>query len=410
VHPFGSRDRQYLFLAYCVANAASEPAGNYPQNNTSGRDSEAEGEMLLCNPNNILFPCHLHQNNEAWNKSIQIPNPKLLQSGQLCEQKIKSQEGWVSFLSKRGSILVSAEVHIATLARTLNRWGFEFGKGTRSQHLKEKDHVVVARRKYLRKKRANWAESSGIETIRPEVYLDESYVNKNHSNDFIWYFGEDGPWVQKPTGNGERLIILNAITQSGWVSDAKLIFKSTRKTGDYHGQMNFELFKKWFTEMLIPNIPENSIIIMDNASYHNTLADHSPPTAQSSKEKICKWLDKNDVTYPDHCLKVELVELLTKQSPEPIYAIDEIAKSYGHEVIRTPPYHPELQPIEICWGVVKNHIARNCNFTMKNLIEQLGNGFDKVTSETCKKIIAKIRMHEDRFWSEDLQIDALETA
>jgi len=33
--------------------------------------------------------------------------------------------------------------HIATLARTLNRWGFEFGKGTRSQHLKEKDHVIA---------------------------------------------------------------------------------------------------------------------------------------------------------------------------------------------------------------------------------------------------------------------------
>jgi hypothetical protein len=25
------------------------------------------------------------------------------------------------------------------------------------------------------------------DVIRPEVYLDESYVNKNHSNDFIWY-------------------------------------------------------------------------------------------------------------------------------------------------------------------------------------------------------------------------------
>ena len=33
--------------------------------------------------------------------------------------------------------------HIATLARTLNRWGFEFGQGTRSQHLKEKDHVIL---------------------------------------------------------------------------------------------------------------------------------------------------------------------------------------------------------------------------------------------------------------------------
>ena len=31
------------------------------------------------------------------------------------------------------------QFHKATLARTLNRWGFEFGKGTRSQHLKEKD-------------------------------------------------------------------------------------------------------------------------------------------------------------------------------------------------------------------------------------------------------------------------------
>jgi len=65
VHLSGSRDRQYLFLAYCVANAASEPAGNYPQNNTSGRDTEGEGEMFLCNPNNILFPFHLHQNHGA---------------------------------------------------------------------------------------------------------------------------------------------------------------------------------------------------------------------------------------------------------------------------------------------------------------------------------------------------------
>jgi hypothetical protein len=98
---------------------------------------------------------------------------------------------------------------------------------------------------------------SGTEMIRPEVYLDESYINKNHSNDFIWYYGEDGPWVQKPTGRGERLIIMNAITRDGWVPNAKTVFKSTKKTGDYHGQMNFELFAKWFEEKLIPNIPDN---------------------------------------------------------------------------------------------------------------------------------------------------------
>jgi len=119
--------------------------------------------------------------------------------------------------------------HIATLARTLSRWGFEFGQGTRSQHLKEKDHVIAARQHYIRKKRNNRAPGGDANTIRPEVYLDESYVNKNHSNDFIWYSGEDGPWVQKPTGKGERLIIINAITKYGWVPGAKLVFKSTQK-------------------------------------------------------------------------------------------------------------------------------------------------------------------------------------
>lgn len=296
--------------------------------------------------------------------------------------------------------------HIATLARTLNRWGFEFGKGTRSQHLKEKDYVIAARQRYLRKKRDNRASEG--DTIRPEVYLDESYVNKNHSNDFIWYSGEDGPWVQKPTGKGERLIIVNAITKSGWVPGAKLVFKSTRKTGDYHGQMNWDLFKKWFIEMLLENIPSNSLIIMDNASYHNTLSDHSPPTPLCSKKKIIEWLEHNKIYCRQDCLKPELVEILQKLATEPSYAIDEIARSRGHEVIRTPPYHPELQPIETCWGVVKNHIARNSDFTMKNLIEQLEVGFAKVTGKTCAEILEKIKKIEDEFWTEDILFDEQE--
>jgi hypothetical protein len=296
--------------------------------------------------------------------------------------------------------------HIATLARTLNRWGFEFGKGTRSQHLKEKDHVIAARQRYLRKKRDN--RTSSGDSIRPEVYLDESYVNKNHSNDFIWYSGEDGPWVQKPTGKGERLIIINAITKSGWVPNAKLVFKSTKKTGDYHGQMNWDLFKKWFVEMLLENISPNCLVIMDNASYHNTLSEHSPPTPLCSKKRIMEWLEQNRIYCRPDCLKPELVEILKKLAPAPSYAIDEIARSHGHEVIRTPPYHPELQPIETCWGVVKNHIARNSDFTMKNLIQQLEAGFDKVTGKTCAEIIEKVRKIEDEFWTEDLQFDEQE--
>lgn len=293
--------------------------------------------------------------------------------------------------------------HVSTLARALDRWGFEFGQGTRTQHLKEKDYIVVARQHYLRKMRRNRISGKGL--IRPEVYLDESYINKNHSNDFVWYSSEDGPWIQKPTGKGERLIIMNAITQDGWIPEAKVVFKSTRKTGDYHGQMNWDLFRKWFTEQLLPNIPGSSIIVMDNAPYHNVLADHSAPTPACSKGKIRTWIESNKIPCKDDCLKVELVEILKKIAPEPTYAIDVIASKEGHEVIRTPPYHPELQPIEICWGVVKNEVARNCDFSMDNLKLQLENSFEKVTAKTCQKIIKKVRSVEDAFWKEDAILD-----
>jgi len=294
------------------------------------------------------------------------------------------------------------EFSIRTLGRALDRWGFTFGKGIRTQRFKEKDHVVVARQRYLRRKIAN---RKGKETVRPEVYLDESYVNKNHSKDFVWYYDDDGPWIQKPTGKGERLIIMNAITKDGWVPGAKVTFKSTRKTGDYHGQMNQTMFTKWFEEKLLPNIPAHSLIIMDNAAYHNVLSPVSAPTPSCQKEKIRSWLEKNNFPVKEDCLKAELVDILTRVGPQPTYALDEIANKQGHEVLRTPPYHPELQPIETCWGIVKNEIARNCDFTMNNLIQQLESAFGKVAAKTCAGLIRKIRDVEDAFWRDDAALD-----
>jgi transposase len=296
----------------------------------------------------------------------------------------------------------SLDLDIRTLGRALDRWGFSYGKGIRSQHLKEKNHVIAARQRYIRRKREN---RKGACTLQPEVYLDESYVNKNHSNDFTWYFDEDGPLVQKPTGKGERLIIINAITEDGWVPHARLIYKSTRKTGDYHGQVNFELFSRWFQEKLLPNIPENSLIVMDNAPYHNVLSPCSAPTPASKKEFIRLWLAKNQVPVSTDSLKPELIEILNKVAPAPTYAIDLLAEQAGHEVLRTPAYHPELQPIETCWGIVKNQVARNCDFTMANLILQLDTAFASVTAQTCKGLIKKIRQIEDDFWTSDAALD-----
>lgn len=296
----------------------------------------------------------------------------------------------------------------ATLGRALRRMGFVFGSSRRKSELRERDDVLIARRTYLRAKLANRNPQGA--TLRPEVYLDESYVNVNHSSERTWYFAEEGPWVGKPAGKGRRLILVQAITSHGWVPGAKLVFEAKKRTGDYHGQMNFENFQKWFVECLLPQIPANSLIVMDNASYHNVFVEGVfYPQGTSRKAELAAWLDEH---HPEICLesllKPELMQLCRQKCPKPGYALDQIAEAVGHRILRTPQYHPELQPIETCWGVVKNHCARKCDFTMQGLRTHLESGFGKVTPATCEAAITAMRSEEDRYWKEDLDDDKVE--
>jgi transposase len=83
-----------------------------------------------------------------------------------------------SYLSTEHDIKVPK----TTLWRALNRWGFTHGEGRRRDSLKEQDRVILARRDYLRAKIANRNEDATVK--RSEVYLDETYINKNHSSPF----------------------------------------------------------------------------------------------------------------------------------------------------------------------------------------------------------------------------------
>jgi transposase len=293
------------------------------------------------------------------------------------------------------------EVPHTTLWRALQRWGFEFGTGIRSAQLKESERVVIMRRQYLRLKRAN-RDING-QTDRPEVYLDESYINKNHSNDNTWYFEEDGIIIGKPTGKGDRLIIVNAITKDGWVPNARLVFKASKMTGDYHTNMNWDNFSGWFQEKLLKNIPENSLIIMDNAAYHNVLAEEAFPKKSHSIKRLREWLSNNAIPWTKDMLKAELFELCSRLATKPEFLIDNIANNHGHSVLRTPPYHPELQPIETCWAIVKNHVAQQNDCTMKKVLLLLEEGFAKVNEKTCQKLIKKVNLQEDAFWVEDTE-------
>jgi len=51
---------------------------------------------------------------------------------------------------------------------------------------------------------------------------------------------------------------VNAITKDGWVPNSKLVFKASKKTGDYHDNMNWDNFSKWFQKKLLKNTQKYS--------------------------------------------------------------------------------------------------------------------------------------------------------
>ncbi len=140
---------------------------------------------------------------------------------------------------------------------------------------------------------------------------------------------------------------------------------------------------------------------MDNAPYHNVLVEEAFPKKSHSVKRLRECLSNNEIPWTKDMLKSELFDVCSRLATKPEFLIDRIAQQEGHSILRTPPYHPELQPIETCWAIVKNYVAQHNDCTMNKVLILLEEGFAKVTSKTCQKLIKKINCQEDDFWVED---------
>ena len=75
--------------------------------------------------------------------------------------------------------------------------------------------------------------------------------------------------------SGDRMIVVHAGGSDGFIPGDLLTFKSGCSTGDYHNDMNADNFTRWLREQLIPNLPDKSVVVLDNAAYHNIQIDRS---------------------------------------------------------------------------------------------------------------------------------------
>lgn len=113
--------------------------------------------------------------------------------------------------------------------------------------------------------------------------------------------------------------------------------------------MNAASFEKWFIEQLLPNIPADSTIVMDNAPYYSCKVE-KVPNMKTKKGEIKKWLEEKILTSQKKELLTEVNKV--KHLYDSIVLMK--AKDLGFTVVRLPPYHCELNPIELVWSQVKS--------------------------------------------------------
>ena len=88
------------------------------------------------------------------------------------------------------------------------------------------------------------------------------------------------------------------------------------------------------------------------------------------------------------------------------HVIDELAKEKGVTVLRLPPYHCELNPIELIWAQVKGYVAgKNKKFKLSEIKLLLPEALATITPERWQSCIKHVEEVEEKMRRLDGIID-----
>ena len=266
------------------------------------------------------------------------------------------------------------------------------------------------------------AEADGDAVI---IYQDESYIHENHASNYGWYKSKidvDGKEIGMYTSQnakGQRLILVHTITKDGPVAKrdesgypikedaingtteelptAEWIFKAGTALGDYHKNMDGEMFMKWIRERLLPAVeklyPDKKVyFVLDNAPYHHHVSG-GYDISKANKTQLAQWMVKEgceefydpeaaktfkvDKAWGHHQTRWRTQVPRAPHGPstdnmkrgfhnwlkanKPKLVTEDLvtfARDHDWHLIFTPPYCPKLQPIELYWACGKNFVAR----------------------------------------------------
>ena len=154
---------------------------------------------------------------------------------------------------------------------------------------------------------------------------------------FTSNMGEDGRLLDKL-----QLADLQTEDRGGVVPGSVWTFCPQQKKlhkGDYHKVFNSTNFLKWWSDQLLPNLHQPSLIIMDNAKYHCTFPDDVPVGRKKKEDYIAYCNSRHIVIKPTDTIPMLKMKMKIKLQDEKMMC-ELLAEAQGHRVLFPPPPLP----------------------------------------------------------------------
>jgi len=382
-------------------------------------------------------------NTEEYGPSLQT---ELFMHEILCEQNTKDRYVTSITLAK----LLKEKQNISVSARTVRRWlnqlGYEWREKKYVGGMKPQSKNARIRQFIMEYAAALKEEEEGKALI---VYTDESFIHTTHASKKGWFHRSNPNIIAN--NDGKRLIILHAMTQDGlladedavstnWLSEIALtcevvfaeIYEDGQDDSNYHNTMNGDKFVAWLRHRLLPTFEakypgKKMYLVMDNAAYHKPRDETwISASQQKSKHELAHQLldmgveqltTSNGRVVASHLFqasmgeggpsKEDLIAAVKKWLEEhPDHnktVVEQLMSDAGHSIIYTPPYCPDVQPIELLWAAIKRQVASHssANRSITETRSQTEDAFEQITKPFCNNLVKHCHDWIDAFLQTD---------
>ena len=394
-------------------------------------------------------PSTAHRGRGNPSHPLHSPSEPSLEAEQLIHRRleaVKSTNLYESSTTLRAALRFELNVDVSerTMLRWLHALGYSFGDKRFVGAIKPAcRHARM--RQFINEYAAALREQQDGRAI--VVYMDESYVHDRHCSKTLWY-SKSSPTLNQVQGDdtgGHRLMIVHAMTRDGMleqpgavatnllserVPTAELIFETLGASDDdYHTAMDGERFLLWLNNRLLPAFHarypgQRMQLVLDNAPYHTIRGPDWLTPSQMTVTQCVSFLTTHGVSSidtprgtfaaatfgqrgkkaPNRSELQAAVRAHLDAHPELNRTqVERTMSAAGHSLVYTPPFAPEVQPIELVWAQAKGVVARQAvrNRSVDATRHQAEAALSAITAAQCARFIACCHAHIERFMLSD---------